>query len=241
MPLEARVPTHGIRFWEAFRVWLRVALQSFGGPAGQIAVMHRILVDEKRWMSEDRFLHALNYCMLLPGPEAQQLATYMGWLLHRIRGGLAAGILFVLPGFAAILLLSILYAGFQDLRIVQALFFGLKPAVLAIVVEAVLRIGGRALKKAAMVSIAVLAFIAIFVFNVPFPFIVLTAAVVGYAGGRLWLGTFALSPFVLVERIHEMDYTRTRQGRPGGLSLADQQVCGPTGRICLCPCRPGVE
>ena len=163
MALETRVLAHGIPFWEAFRVWLRIALQSFGGPAGQIAVMHRILIDEKRWVSENRFLHALNYCMLLPGPEAQQLATYLGWLLHRLRGGLTAGILFVVPGFAAILLLSILYAGFQDLRIVQALFFGLQPAVLAIVVEAVLRIGRRVLKNSVMVSIAVVAFIAIFI------------------------------------------------------------------------------
>jgi len=190
MALETRVLAHGIPFWEAFRVWLRIALQSFGGPAGQIAVMHRILVDEKRWVSENRFLHALNYCMLLPGPEAQQLATYLGWLLHRLRGGLTAGILFVVPGFAAILLLSILYAGFQDLRIVQALFFGLQPAVLAIVVEAVLRIGRRVLKNSVMVSIAVVAFIAIFFVNVPFPFIVLAAGLVGYIGGRLWLDTF---------------------------------------------------
>lgn len=190
IPPDACEPAHGIRFWEAFRVWLRVALQSFGGPAGQIAVMHRILVDEKRWVSEDRFLHALNYCMLLPGPEAQQLATYLGWLLYRIRGGLTAGLLFVLPGFAAILLLSILYAGYQDLHIVQALFFGLKPAVLAIVVEAVLRIGRRALKNSVMVGIAVLAFIAIFIFDVPFPFIVFTAGIVGYIGGRLWLDRF---------------------------------------------------
>lgn len=130
--------------------------------------------------------------MLLPGPEAQQLATYMGWLLHRIRGGLTAGILFILPGFAAILLLSILYAGFQDLRLVQALFFGLKPAVLAIVVEAVLRIGRRALKNAVMASIAGSAFIAIFAFNVPFPFIVIAAAIVGYIGGRLWLDQFLI-------------------------------------------------
>ncbi len=188
--LPPDVPAHGIRFWDAFRVWARIALQSFGGPAGQIAVMHRILVDEKRWVSEARFLHALNYCMLLPGPEAQQLATYMGWLLHRIRGGLVAGALFVLPGFAAILLLSILYAEFQDLRIVQALFWGLQPAVLAIVVEAVMRIGRRVLKNRIMVSIAALAFISIFVFNVPFPLIVLAAGTVGYIGGRLWLDAF---------------------------------------------------
>src|SRR5689334_14063924 len=134
-----------IPFSEAVRIWGRVAALSFGGPAGQIAVMHRILVDEKKWISEERFLHALNYCMLLPGPEAQQLATYIGWLMHRTRGGLAAGILFILPGFVAILALSIAYACFQQTSFVQALFFGLKPAVLAIVLEAVLRIGKRVL------------------------------------------------------------------------------------------------
>ena len=190
--LDSRRAAHGIGFWQACRVWAKIALHSFGGPAGQIAVMHRILVEEKRWVSEDRFLHALNYCMLLPGPEAQQLATYMGWLLHRIRGGLVAGILFVLPGFSAILGLSILYAGFQDLSIVQALFFGLKPAVLAIVVEAVLRIGRRALKNAIMAGIAGCAFIAIFVFNVPFPLIVMAAAAAGYVGGRIWLDRFLI-------------------------------------------------
>ncbi len=131
---------HGVSFREAVKVWTRVAALSFGGPAGQIAVMHRILVEEKRWVGENRFLHALNYCMLLPGPEAMQLATYIGWLLHGVRGGLVAGCLFVLPGFIAILALSILYASFQDLSWVQAVFFGIKAAVLAIVIEALLRI-----------------------------------------------------------------------------------------------------
>lgn len=175
---------------EAFGVWVKVAAFSFGGPAGQIAVMHRLLVEEKRWVSENRFLHALNYTMLLPGPEAQQLATYLGWLLHGIRGGLVAGSLFILPGFVSILALSILYAGFQEVAFVQALFYGLKPAVLAIVVEAVIRIGRRALKNRAMVAIAALAFVGIFFFNVPFPLIVLGAGVVGYVGGRVALHTF---------------------------------------------------
>jgi chromate transporter len=148
--------------------------------------MHRILVEEKRWVSENRFLHALNYCMLLPGPEAQQLATYIGWLLHKTVGGLVAGTLFVLPGFMAILILSILYAGFQETSFVQALFFGLKPAVMAIVVEAVIRIGRRALKNSVMVVLAALAFVAIFFFNVPFPLIVLSAGVTGYLGGKIW-------------------------------------------------------
>lgn len=181
---------HGISYREAFWVWVRIALQSFGGPAGQIAVMHRILVEEKRWLSENRFLHALNYCMLLPGPEAQQLATYIGWLLHRTKGGLTAGLLFVLPGFLSILALSIIYALYQNVSAVEAVFFGLKAAVLAVVVEAVIKIGKRALKNRVMVALAALAFIAIFFFNVPFPLIVLGAALVGLIGARVAPGLF---------------------------------------------------
>jgi chromate transporter len=177
--------SHSVTFSEAFGVWVRVAVHSFGGPAGQIAVMHRILVEEKKWISESRFLHALNYCMLLPGPEAQQLATYIGWLLHKTRGGLTAGSLFVLPGFISIMALSILYAEFQDTTFVEALFFGLKPAVMAVVVEAVIRIGKRALKNNVMIGIAGLAFVAIFFFNVPFPLIVLCAGLIGFIGGKL--------------------------------------------------------
>jgi chromate transporter len=176
-----RAPTFG----EALRVWIKVAALSFGGPAGQIAVMHRLLVEERRWISESRFLHALNYCMLLPGPEAQQLATYIGWLLHRTPGGLVAGGLFVLPGFVSILALSLLYVAFQQAVVVQALFFGLKAAVLAVVVEAVVRIGRRALANGVMVGIAALAFVAIFFFTVPFPAIVLAAGAIGLVGGRL--------------------------------------------------------
>ena len=174
----------GIAFGEAARAWLKIGLLSFGGPAGQIALMHRILVEEKRWVGEGRFLHALNYCMLLPGPEAMQLATYVGWLLHGVRGGLVAGILFVLPGFVAMLALSILYALYQDMGLVQGLFFGLKAAVLAIVAEAVVRIGKRALQNRAQVSIAALAFFAIFFLQLPFPLIVLTAGLAGLLGGR---------------------------------------------------------
>jgi chromate transporter len=185
---------HHISFREAFWVWVRVAVYSFGGPAGQMSVMHRILVEEKRWVSENRFLHALNYTMLLPGPEAQQLATYIGWLLHGTRGGLVAGLLFILPGFITILVLSILYAGYQEVSFVQALFFGLKPAVMAVVVEAVIRIGRRALKNRVMVGIAGLAFVAIFFFNVPFPLIVLGAALTGYIGGRFWEAQFYVTP-----------------------------------------------
>src|SRR5690349_19479096 len=143
----AATPQHGVSLREAFWVWMRVAGLSFGGPAGQIAVMHRILVEEKRWISEERFLHALNYCMLLPGPEAQQLATYVGWLMHRTLGGIMAGGLFIVPGVVAIMALSYIYAGWGNVPIIVALFFGLKAAVLAIVLEAVVRIGKRALKN----------------------------------------------------------------------------------------------
>ena len=175
----------GVPFREALRVWVRIGLVSFGGPAGQIALMHRILVEEKRWIGEGRFLHALNYCMLLPGPEAQQLATYVGWLLHRTWGGIVAGSLFVLPGAAVMLGLSVLYAGFGELSLVAALFFGVKAAVLAVVIEAVMRIGRRALQNRLLVAIAGLAFVGIFFLAVPFPLIVIAAAFVGFVGGRL--------------------------------------------------------
>ena len=176
---------------EAFAVWTKIALLSFGGPAGQIAVMHRILVEEKRWLGEARFLHALNFCMLLPGPEAQQLATYTGWLMHGIRGGFIAGLLFVLPGALAIMALSIVYALYGNAGAVAALFFGLKAAVLAIVVQAVVRIGGRALRNRAMVALAAASFVAIFFFDAPFPLIVLIAALIGFLGARFGSKIFA--------------------------------------------------
>ncbi len=179
------VDSHEVSFTDALWVWVKIALNSFGGPAGQIAVMHRYLVEEKRWISEERFLHALNYCMLLPGPEAQQLATYIGWLLHKTPGGIVAGTLFVIPGFFCMLVLSILYAGYQNLSFVQWLFFGLKPAVLAIVIEAVLRIGKRALNTKFAIMLAALAFVSIFFFDVPFPVIIFSAAFLGYLGERL--------------------------------------------------------
>jgi chromate transporter len=185
-------PASGVEFREALGVWLRIGLTSFGGPAGQIALMHRILVEEKRWISEQRFLHALNYCMLLPGPEAQQLATYVGWLLHRTMGGLVAGILFVVPGACVIMVLSLLYAGFQDLALIQALFYGIKAAVLAVVIEAVLRIGKRALANGVMVALAGAAFVAIFFFAVPFPAIVIAAAAIGFLGGHFAPAMFAV-------------------------------------------------
>lgn len=178
---------HGVPFRQALVVWLRVAALSFGGPAGQIAVMHRILVEEQRWVGERRFLHALNYCMLLPGPEAQQLAVYLGWLLHKTKGGLVAGTLFVLPGFLAILALSYLYAILGDVNLARGLFFGLKAAVIAIVVAALMRIASSALKSRVMLAIAASAFVAIFVFGVSFPFIVLGAGLIGYLGARLGL------------------------------------------------------
>jgi chromate transporter len=185
-----RSPRHDVTFGAAVRVWIKIAALSFGGPAGQIAVMQRILVDEKRWISQRRFLHALNYCMLLPGPEAQQLATYVGWLLHGWRGGLAAGTLFVLPGFLSILALSVLYARYQELPAVEALFFGLKAAVLAVVIEALGRIGRRALTSSVSVGIAAAAFVAIFFFEVPFPFIIVAAGLAGWLGEHLRPGLF---------------------------------------------------
>ncbi|HUE79818.1 MAG TPA: chromate efflux transporter [Sphingomicrobium sp.] len=175
---------------EAVRVWARIAALSFGGPAGQIAVMHRILVEEKRWIGERRFLHALNYCMLLPGPEAQQLAIYIGWLLHKTRGGLIAGSLFVLPGFVAILALSYVYALLGQVPFVEGLFFGLKAAVLAVVLQAVARLGSRALGNRTMLGLAAAAFVAIFVLDVPFPAIVLAAGLIGYAGGKAGFRAF---------------------------------------------------
>lgn len=172
-------------FTEAMKLWAKIGLLSFGGPAGQIALMHKELVEERRWIGEQRFLHALNYCMLLPGPEAQQLAIYVGWLLHRTIGGLVAGILFVVPGALVMLVLSSLYVLYGDVPLVEALFFGVKAAVLAIVIEAVIRIGRRALKNRVMVSIAVSAFIAIYALNVPFPLIVLLAGLTGWLGNRI--------------------------------------------------------
>ncbi|RUZ72859.1 chromate transporter [Mesorhizobium sp. M7A.F.Ca.US.006.01.1.1] len=178
-------------FTEATKVWAKIGLLSFGGPAGQIALMHKELVEERRWIGEQRFLHALNYCMLLPGPEAQQLAIYVGWLLHRTVGGLVAGILFVVPGALVMLALSSLYVLYGDMPLVAALFFGVKAAVLAIVIEAVIRIGRRALKNRVMVSIAVAAFIAIYALNVPFPLIVLLAGLTGWLGDRVAPGLFS--------------------------------------------------
>jgi chromate transporter len=188
---DATLATDGIRpaslpsFAEATRVWAKIGLLSFGGPAGQIALMHKELVDERRWISENRFLHALNFCMLLPGPEAQQLATYIGWLMHGWRGGVVAGVLFVLPGFFVMLGLSTAYALWGQTDWLSSLFFGLKAAVLAIVIEAVIRIGRRALKTNAMRFIAVLAFLALFLLKAPFPLVILIAGIAGYVLHRM--------------------------------------------------------
>ncbi len=180
-----------IAFGEAFRFWVKLGFISFGGPAGQIAIMHRELVERRRWISEERFLHALNYCMLLPGPEAQQLAIYIGWLLHRTWGGIVAGAFFVIPSIFILLALSYIYAAYGNVPAVAGVLAGFKPVVVAIVVEAVLKIGGRALKRRAHFVIAAAAFIAIYFIRVPFPLIVVAAALVGLAGARFWPRTFA--------------------------------------------------
>jgi chromate transporter len=181
------VPT----FAQAFKVWARIGCLSFGGPAGQIALMHKELVEERRWIGEQRFLHALNYCMLLPGPEAQQLAVYIGWLMHRTAGGLVAGLLFIIPGMLVMLGLSLLYVLYRHVPLVDAVFFGVKAAVLAVVVEAGLRISRRALKNRAMVAIAIAAFIGIYLFRIPFPIIILAAGLIGWLGSRYAPGVFA--------------------------------------------------
>jgi chromate transporter len=183
-PSGAVIARDSVSLTEAFWVWLRIAALSFGGPAGQIAVMHRILVEERRWIGDHRFLHALNYCMLLPGPEAQQLATYIGWLMHRTRGGLLAGGLFILPGVISIMTLSWIYALYGNVGIVSAIFFGLKTAVLAIVLQAVVRISRRALKNRMMLAIGACSFVLIFFCRVPFPAIILGAGLLGYLGGQ---------------------------------------------------------
>ena len=190
-------PPAAISFREAFFFWLKLGFISFGGPAGQISVMHQELVEKRRWLSEGRFLHALNYCMVLPGPEAQQLATYIGWLMHRTRGGLVAGALFVLPSLFILIALSWIYIAYGNTTLVAGLFFGIKPAVTAIVLQAAWRIGSRALKNRFLWAIAVAAFVAIFAFATPFPAIVAVAALVGYLGGRLrpgWFGSFRGQP-----------------------------------------------
>ncbi|MBI4970028.1 MAG: chromate efflux transporter [Rhodospirillales bacterium] len=190
MPIPSAPPAP-VSFAEALRLWLKIGLIGFGGPAGQIALMHRLVVEERRWVGEERFLHALNYCMLLPGPEAQQLATYLGWLLHRTAGGLAAGILFVLPGALFMGALSAIYVATHEMAVVQALFFGIKAAVLAVVIEALVRIGKRALRNRAMIGLMAAAFLALFLFDAPFPLVVAFAGLIGLVGARLKPDLFA--------------------------------------------------
>ena len=176
---------HAPSFAEAFRFWLKLGFVSFGGPSGQIAMMHAEVVEKKKWLSETHFLHALNFCMLLPGPEAQQLAIYIGWLLHKTRGGIVAGALFVVPSIFILWTLSYIYVAFGHVPSIAAIFYGLKPAVLAIVAAAVIRIGSKALRNAVMWAIALAAFVAIYFFRVPFPVIIVSAGIVGLTGGKL--------------------------------------------------------
>jgi chromate transporter len=199
-------------FAEALRVWFKIGCLSFGGPAGQIALMHRILVDEKKWVDEPRFLHALNFCMLLPGPEAQQLATYLGWALHGVRGGIVAGVLFVLPGAMVMLALSLVYALGQGLPFVDGALFGIKAAVLVIVVEALIRIGRRALKTWLLRGLAAAAFVAIFFLALPFPLIVIGAGLIGFAVARRaphWLALGATEPAMARTSGHVRTFFRT--------------------------------
>ncbi len=182
-PLHTAAPAP-VAFAAALRYWLKLGFVSFGGPAGQIAMMHQELVEKRRWISERRFLHALNYCMLLPGPEATQLAIYIGWMMHRVRGGIAAGVLFFLPSFFLLVVLSDIYMSYGSVPLVAGVLYGIKPAVTAIVLFAAWRIGSRALRNAALWSLAAAAFVAIFAFNVPFPAIVLAAGIIGYVGGQ---------------------------------------------------------
>jgi chromate transporter len=191
-PSPPDAPPAAVSLGEALRFWLKLGFISFGGPAGQIAIMHAELVERRRWISERRFLHALNYCMLLPGPEAQQLATYLGWLMHRSWGGLVAGALFVLPSLFILVALSWVYLRFGDVPVVAGLFYGIKPAVTAVVLHAAHRIGTRALKNRWMWGLAAASFVAIFAFDTPFPAIVVAAAAIGALGARRWPQVFAL-------------------------------------------------
>jgi chromate transporter len=215
---DSHQPRPTVSHSDAFWTWCRVAALSFGGPAGQIAVMHRIIVEEKKWINEERFLHALNFCMLLPGPEAQQLTTYIGWLMHGTRGALVAGGLFILPGAVSILGLSILYTYNEQSSLIQALFFGLKPAIMAIVLEAVFRIGKRVLKNGTMIFLAAASFIAIFLFDIPFPLLILLAGVIGFFGGRFWPEYF----FVLKGQ--------TQQESSNSISAKSDQSIGDVGQ-----------
>ncbi|HEX6124209.1 MAG TPA: chromate efflux transporter [Pyrinomonadaceae bacterium] len=220
-----KAPSRHVPFAEAFRFWLKLGFISFGGPAGQIAIMHRELVDKRRWLGEERFLHALNYCMLLPGPEAHQLAIYIGWLMHRLTGGIVAGAFFIIPSIFVLLVLSYVYAAYGHVPLVVGVLTGFKPVVVAIVVEALVKIGGRALKREAHYSIAALAFISIYFLHVPFPLIVLGAGIIGLVGTRFSPSLFsALSektggetiseqPSLVILDDVELDHTQPSRAR----------------------------
>ncbi len=232
----AERPVHP-SFWEAFVYWLKLGFISFGGPAGQIAIMHQELVEKRRWISEHRFLHALNYCMVLPGPEAQQLAIYIGWLLHRTWGGIVAGTLFVLPSLFILAALTYVYLAFGDVTFVQGIFNGIKPAVVAIVVFAAWRIGSRALKNHVLWAIAALSFIAIFALKVPFPYIVLGAGLLGFIGGKLMPDKFKVGgghaasdkqygPALIDDDTPPLPHTRFRWGYLAVLLVAGLAIWG---------------
>jgi chromate transporter len=204
-----------VSFAEAFRFWVKLGFISFGGPAGQIAIMHRELVERRRWLSEERFLHALNYCMLLPGPEAQQLAIYIGWLMHRTWGGIVAGAFFVIPSVFILLALSYVYAKYGQLAAVAGVLNGFKPVVVAIVVEALLKIGGRALKREVHFLIAAAAFVSIFFLHIPFPLIVLGAGLCGLAGSRFWPDAFAVKTTKPDRAMRELNKRRTWRNEAG--------------------------
>jgi chromate transporter len=233
-----RAPT----FREAFRFWLKLGFISFGGPAGQIAIMQSELVDKRRWISQSRFLHALNYCMLLPGPEAQQLAIYVGWLMHKTAGGVVAGSLFVIPSIFVLWSLSFVYAAYGSVPWIAAVFYGLKPVVMAIVAAAVIRIGKKALRNEVMWTIAALAFISIFFFHAPFPAIIFGTGVIGLIGGKLWPAKFdvisshaADDSAVLDDRDAAPPHTRPSFGRAKEFSSAKP----PSSRsAALMPCCP---
>ena len=226
---------------EATRTWFKVSLQTFGGPAGQIAVMHRELVDDRRWIGERRFLHALSYCTLLPGPEAQQLAIYLGWLLNGTAGGLIAGVLFVLPGFLCILSLSVIYATWGDTSIVNAVFAGVAPAVLAIVTQAVLRVGGRTLHNRALIAIAVAAYVALAIFGMTFPLVIAAAGIIGFIGGHARPNVFVApshgddldreaTPVLIPDGALHGERGRRRRRRGSSQAPAERAARGTQGR-----------
>jgi chromate transporter len=221
-----RTPSYG----EAFRVWVKIGLLSFGGPTGQISLMHTEIVEKRRWVSNNRFLHALNYCMMLPGPEAQQLSVYLGWLLHKTLGGITAGVMFVLPGALLMGVVSYIYVTFGEVPWISAIFYGLKAGVMAIVAHAVIRIGHKVLKNEVMWTLAALAFVGIFFLKLPFPLIIISAGVIGFVGGKLWrqkflviggAGTDAAGSASVISDEHDvLEHTRPDWGRTVKVALA---------------------